>query len=397
VGAYIVAEIGTSHGGDSRQLAKLVQAVAESGADCAKFQWVYADEILHPNSGMVPLPGGPVALYDRFKALEVGTDFFRAAQNLCAQHQIDFLCTPFGFRSARELYSIGAQAFKLASPELNHHALAELLASSHLPLIISSGVSTLADIDETLAVIQAARQGHYPQLNALTEQTLVPQPALNRRLPPLTLLHCLTAYPAPENEFNLLLIRTLSGVFGLPVGISDHSLDPLLVPVISVLLGASLVEKHFTLSNDSDGLDDPIALSPKAFHRMVKAIRKAETLAQSWRERNVRVNLTTEAIGLILTTLNIKIDDRRVLTMLGSGAKKLAPSEAANYGRTNRSLHLLCDQKAGTTILPSTIAPLRTEKVLRPGLHPRYLPLILGRRLVRDISAGEGLVWNDLW
>src|SRR5262249_33302279 len=114
MGAYIIAEIGTSHAGDPKHLAKLIAKAAEAGADCAKFQWVYADEILHPNSGEVPLPGGPVALYDRFRALEVSADFFREAQALCAANQIDFLCTPFGLRSAKELQALSPPAFKLA-------------------------------------------------------------------------------------------------------------------------------------------------------------------------------------------------------------------------------------------------------------------------------------------
>lgn len=379
---YIIAEIGTSHQGNEAQLKALIDAAARSGADCAKFQWVIADEIIHPNTGDVPLPTGSIRLYDRFRELEVSPDFYRLARDYCSAAGIDFLCTPFGPASARGLQDMGVTAFKIASPELNHHPLLEQLAGYHKPLIVSSGVSSLADIDESIRIIRTIKASETGTLG---------------KLPSLTLLHCITAYPAPEEDFNLLLIRSLSQVFGVPVGLSDHSLDPVLVPLISVLLGARIIEKHFTLSNSTDGLDDPIALDPLAFHKMVRAIRQAESDGSLEAIAGLRdEGALVSSITRVLQECGQIIHTERVRTILGTGIKELAGSERANYGRTNRSIHALGDLPRGHVLQENDFAVLRTEKVLRPGLHPRYSRLLAGRVLSQPVPSGEGIRWEDL-
>ncbi|MCX7029336.1 MAG: N-acetylneuraminate synthase family protein, partial [Spirochaetes bacterium] len=245
----VVAELGTGHLGSPKHARELVDAAAEAGADCAKFQLVYADEILHPLSGAVDLPTGRVELYQRFRELELPVSFFAELKRYVESKGLLFLCSPFGLRSARELRSLGVAALKIASPELNHLPLLEEAAGYGLPLLLSSGVSTLADIERALAVTGRER---------------------------VVLLHCVTAYPAPEDEYNVSLLANLHAVFGVEVGLSDHSLDPVLVPALAVLHGARVVEKHFTLSRGGSGLDDPIALEPGPFARMVRGIRETE-------------------------------------------------------------------------------------------------------------------------
>jgi len=115
----IIAEVGTGHGGDPAKAAELIAAAVEAGADCVKFQHVYADEIIHPATGLVPLPGGMTPLYDTFRALETGPDFMARLKETVEALGAAFLCTPFGIRSARELRSIGVGALKVASPEPN--------------------------------------------------------------------------------------------------------------------------------------------------------------------------------------------------------------------------------------------------------------------------------------
>lgn len=357
----VIAEIGTGHGGSPAKGRELIAAAAEAGAGCVKFQHVYADEIIHPNTGLVPLPGGPVPLFERFRELETGPDFLAAMKDEAERRGLLFLCTPFGPRSAAELRALGAAAMKLASPELNHLPLVRELASYGLPTILSSGVSALGDIEAAVAAFRAAGAAYAPGSGGLA------------------LLHCVTAYPAPESDYNLRVLPALASLFGLATGVSDHSMDPILVPALAISGGAALVEKHICLSRDDPGLDDPIALDPAGFKAMVDAVRAAAADPAGTPARLAR-----------------EYGAARVEATLGHGRKELAASERANYGRTNRSVHVLRELRAGERLTADNLALLRTEKLLRPGLPPALLPFIVGRRAARDIPAGEGVEWADL-
>ena len=350
----VIAELGTSHQGDLDKARRLIDAAARAGADCIKFQLVHAGEILHPRSGVVDLPTGKIALYDHFKAMERDTGFYAALKEHTEKSGALFLCSPFGIGSARELRSLGARALKIASPELNHFPLLKEAASYDLPLIVSTGVSTLGDIERAVTITGRKNT---------------------------VLLHCITSYPAPEEEYNVAVVQTLRAIFGVETGLSDHSLDPVLVPALAVRCGACAVEKHFTLSRDGGGLDDPIALEPSGFRRMVRAIRQVESDADGEES---------------LARLRADFGRERVAAVLGSGVKELAASELSNYGRTNRSLHAMREILVGAAIAEEDVAILRTEKVLRPGLDPRFLSVVVGARARRRIPDGEGIEWADI-
>jgi sialic acid synthase SpsE len=194
------------------------------------------------------------------------------------------------------------------------------------------------------------------------------------------LLHCITAYPAPEEEYNLRVIPNLRGIFGLPAGVSDHSLDPLLVPGVAVAVGACVIEKHLALSTEDGGLDDPIALEPEAFARMVEGVRQLESTNPAER----------------LRWLEEEYGRERIEAVLGDGVKRLAPSERKYYLTTNRSLHAVDEIPAGRKIRAEAVAILRSESNLRPGLGPEYLELVLGRTAQRTVPAGEGITWEDI-
>lgn len=350
----IIAEIGTAHGASLETAKRLVDAAVDSGADCVKFQWVYADEILHPETGFVSLPTGNIRLYDRFKELEVKPEFFAEIKAYVESKGAQFLCTPFGLRSAKELLDLHPSAIKIASPELNHFPLLHFLSQYDIPLILSTGVSLLCDIEKALHITQS----------------------VSRRV----LLHCVTSYPAPEEEYNVRLLQTYAALFGIPVGISDHSLDPMLIPVLSVACGACVIEKHITLSKTTDGLDDPVALIPQDFKRMTEAVRKAEKM-----ESKDCILLMSERYG-----------SDRIERILGSGQKALAPSEYDNYGRTNRSIHFVKDLPAYAVIKEGDIALLRTEKVLSVGISSDFFDLALGAVLAKKAVCGEGLTWEHI-
>jgi sialic acid synthase SpsE len=344
---------------------------------------VFADEILHPNTGEVALPGGKIRLYDRFKQLEMPLDFYAAVKEYVESRGLFFLCTPFGLKSAHMLRTLQPKMVKIASPELNFTDLLQEVAGWGLPTLLSSGVSTLGDIEEAVRIIVGSREWGVGNEDCSTNNA--PHSPLSTlhslsTPPPLCLLHCVTAYPAPETDYNLRVLQSLAAIFGVPVGVSDHSLDPELVPALAVSQGAAVIEKHFCLSRDDAGLDDPIALPPAEFARMAQAVRRAaetgpdETIARLSRERGAAL----------------------VEAVLGSGIKTLAPSEKENYSRTNRSIHALRDIQAGETIQAEDFAILRTEKILRPGLAPSCAADICGRTARQFIPAGEGIRFEDV-
>lgn len=365
--ALIIAEIGTSHQGSLEKARALVDTAVEAGADAVKFQWVYAEEILHPKTGFVNLPTGQIPLYDRFKELECSPDFYKEMCRYAREKNVQFICSPFGLRSLSELLDIKPDAVKIASPELNHFPLLKALASyrekqkengeAPVDVIISSGVSKMEDIEAAIEILGTEK---------------------------VSLLHCITSYPAPEDQYNLKLLETLRNKFKVETGVSDHSLDPILVPVLSIYSGGTIIEKHITLSRDTDGLDDPVALDGEMFGLMCHCVHQAETVISHYGLEKGRKE--------ILKQLSESTDENRLLQILGDGEKKLAASEELNYGRTNRSLHFMRDMKKGEVITEKDIGVLRTEKVLSVGIHPKFYESVIGKTLLSDVEDGSGVL-----
>ncbi|MCQ2587663.1 MAG: N-acetylneuraminate synthase family protein [Treponema sp.] len=368
--SLIIAEIGTSHEGSKKKAFELIDASAASGADAVKFQWVYADEILHPDTGFVKLPTGDIPLYERFKQLECKKEFYKEMLEYVHLKNCKFCCSPFGIKSLNELLEINPDIVKIASPELNHYEMLKVLrdyrseqkkqGKSPVPVILSSGVSKLSDIEKTLDILG-------------TEN--------------VSLLHCVTSYPAPEEEYNLKLITNLSSIFGIECGVSDHSLDPMLVPAISIGCGGSIVEKHITLSRQTEGLDDPVALEPEQFALMVHVIHQSEAAIRHYGKeiglQKIKEQFA-EAVGI-----------EKVEKIIGSGIKFLAPAEKMNYGRTNRSLHFMESFESGHIISGNDISILRTEKILTPGISPEYYDLLVGKKLSKKVEKGAGVQLTD--
>ncbi len=348
----LVAEIGTGHGGLIDSVRRILDEVAEAGFDCAKFQWVIASEIIHPKAGLVPLPGGPTPLYERFRALEQTQDFYHSVKTETESRDLRFLCTPFGTHSLEGLLALNVDRIKIASPELVHTPLLEAVSASGVAIIASTGVSTLADIDEANRCLRKSD---------------------------LTFLHCVTSYPAPESDYNIRSLPVRSAATGRRWGVSDHSLDAFAVPMVSWAVGAVILEKHVTLSHEGAGLDDPVALEPPQFRQMINELRALE--GESNRMDAVRERLGSE----------------RVEHILGDQGIRLAESETENYGRTNRSIHATRDLSAGDLLDASTMAVLRTEKELSPGIHPRFFDILHRKRVTRMVPDGAGIVWDDLF
>jgi len=379
---FIIAEVGTSHMGDLSRARELIDAAAESGADCVKFQWVIADEIVHPGAGSIQLPGGSIAIWERFRQLERPVAFYSRLKEYTEQRGLVFLCSPFGPESARRLLELNISAVKIASPELNYYPLLQIV--SGLPLILSTGVSEMEDIDRCVAFLKngvvpgsintAAAAANHPE-------AFMPEPAgAVGDLPRAVLLHCITAYPAPEEEYNLRILPLLAKKFRLPVGTSDHSADPIIVPLLSLAEGASMIEKHFTLSRNNPGLDDPIALEPGDFSSMCRHLRESET----------------EDGPVVLDECRRLFGHSRVDAVLGTGEKVLAPSEAKFYQTTKRSVVALHALKPGDIISAHNTALLRCEQNRSAGVPPHQWESILGMVVNKQIPAGEGIQRDKL-
>ena len=360
---YTIAEIGTSHEGDFTKAKDLIDAAAKANADCVKFQWVYAKEILHPKTGFVDLPTGKIPLYNRFLQLEVQKSFYKKCRDYAHSKNLDFGCSPFGIKSLRQLMAINPDMIKIASPELNHFPMLEELCKlqqkrkNKIPVILSSGVSKEEDIKKAIEVFEK-----------------------NNQKETISLLHCVTSYPALEEDYNLKVLTYLKNQFNVKVGVSDHSLNPIIVPLGGYLAGGEIIEKHITLSNETEGLDDPVALNPENFKKMVEVLRVFENEPKEKIQEYLETNFGKEKITLVL----------------GTGEKKLAKAEEANYTRTNRSIHFMKDLKAGTKIKKSHISILRTEKVLTPGISPEFYSIVLGKKLKVNVKDGEGLLWEHI-
>lgn len=373
MGIIIIAEIGTSHGGSLSRAKKLIDMAKESGANCVKFQWVYAEEILHKLAGQVSLPCGKVELYNRFRELEVSKEFFTQIRQYCKAQGVLFCCSPFGQKSLRNLLEINPDFVKIASPELNHFELLEQLNiaetnSLKIPVIISTGVSRLCDIEAALDRLHSCE---------------------------VSILHCVTSYPAPESEYNLNVLESLQAVFGKSVGISDHSLDAILVPVLSVACGATIIEKHITLDKSNGGLDDDFALPPSEFLQMSMAVKQAVALRENLLSDGDSIEAKIAYKKAVIRQLEEQYPKEKILRVLGNGVKKLARSEVANYERTRRSLHYLKAKDAGEVITSSDIAALRTERVLSVGVSPEYTRLLVGKTLLHSVASGAGVRLED--
>jgi len=354
----IIAELGTSHKGKLEKAFNMIDAVADSGCDAVKVQIVYADEILHPKSGKVKLPCGDVLLYERFKELEAPLSFYKKIREYAHKKRLMFSASVFGMKSLKDLFALSPEFFKLASPELNHYPLIREMAKKDVPIVLSTGVSRLADIEYAISEIRRVNEGL-----------------------PLAILHCITSYPAPEREYNVSVIENLSRIFSIPTGLSDHSLHPFFIPLLSLAFSSCIIEKHLCLSKNEDGLDDKIALEPNDFSLMCKVLRKMEGQNKD---------------AIIQSLLNEGFSRDRIEKAIGEGDKRLARSEEQNYDRTNRSLHYVRDLKKGCILKKDDVLIVRTEKVLSVGLSPKFYDVVLGAVLQKDVKGGEGISFDDI-
>ncbi|MEO5367371.1 MAG: N-acetylneuraminate synthase family protein [Magnetococcus sp. WYHC-3] len=248
----IIAEAGCNHGGRREDAVALVRAAAQSGADYVKFQTFRAQALLRRE-------GNP-ELYGLLEGLELDADAHGELLRVAREAGVDFLSTPFDEASLELLASLDPSAVKIGSFELTHTPLLAAAARLGKPLLISTGMATLGEVEQALDVVLA--QG-------------------NDRI---VLLHCASTYPSVAADLNLAAMETLRRAFGFPVGLSDHY-PGIESALAAVALGAAVVEKHVTLDRNQPGLDHAFSLEPHQFRAMVQGIRQVEAMRGDGQKR----------------------------------------------------------------------------------------------------------------
>ena len=325
---YIVAEMSGNHNGDIERAFLMIDAAKEAGADAVKLQTYTADTITIDHDGPdFVLEGGlwhGRRFYELYQEAHTPWKWHRELFAHARSIGITMFSSPFDATAIELLQSLNAPAYKIASPEIVDLDLIERCAETGKPLIVSTGMASLEEIEQAVFTAQSAG----------AKQLLV--------------LHCISAYPTPQEEAHLSTITDLSHRLGAPVGLSDHTLDTF-AAAVAVGQGAVLIEKHFTLSRADGGVDSAFSLEPSELKRLVE-------------------------------------DSRRAHTVLGRPNYRPTETEAGML-IARRSLFVVADVKAGDTLTTENVRSIRPNK----GMPPRFLKLVLGKTAARDIRRGEAL------
>ena len=251
---FIVAEAGVNHNGSVELAKKLIDAAKDAGADAVKFQTFKAESVVVKDAQKAEYQKettGEGSQYEMIKKLELTEEDFRELADYAKEKDIMFLSSPFDKESVDLLHELDVPAFKVGSGEITNLPLLRYIAKKEKPIILSTGMSTLGEIEEALDVIRS------------------------EGVEDIILLHCVSNYPARIEDVNLRAMGTLKQAFKLPVGFSDHTLG-ITAPIAAVALGACVIEKHFTLDRNLPGPDHKASLEPEELKEMAKAIREVE-------------------------------------------------------------------------------------------------------------------------
>jgi N,N'-diacetyllegionaminate synthase len=253
--SFIIAEAGVNHNGDIGLAKKLIDAAKEAGADAVKFQTFKAEEVAAPEAEKADYQkqttGSEESQLEMIKNLELSEKDFEDLSLYARQKGIVFLSTAFDNESADLLEKLGVPAFKIPSGEINNFPFLKYIAGKGRPVILSTGMSTLKEVEEAVRVIRG------------------------EGIEEIVLLHCVSSYPASVEDTNLRAMDTMKQAFGLPVGLSDHSTG-IIIPAAAVAMGACVIEKHFTLDRNLPGPDHLASLEPDELKEMVNAIQEVE-------------------------------------------------------------------------------------------------------------------------
>lgn len=321
----IVAEMSANHNGNLTTAIDTIKAAKRAGADAIKIQTYTADTITLNCSRPEFMAHGlweGTRLYDLYKQAYTPWDWHEEIFKVAKEEGLICFSTPFDKTAVDLLESLDNPIYKIASFEITDTPLIEYVARLGKPMVISTGIAEIHDIEDAIAACH--RVGNYD----------------------ITLLKCTSAYPAPIEEANLVMIRDLADRFGVKAGLSDHTIGSI-SPIVAVTQGAAMIEKHFIIDRSIGGPDCEFSMNEKEFTQMVKDVRQAE---------------------LSLGTITYELTE-----------KQKQSREAC------RSLYVAKDMSEGDIITEENVRSVRPGY----GLHPKYLHEILGKRVNRNLSKGE--------
>ena len=349
----IIAEAGVNHNGSPELALKLVDTAAEAGADVVKFQTFDADRLAARSAPkaeyQLKTTNASESQWAMLKRLELSREMHKAVQTRAAERAIEFMSTPFDLQSVDLLVELSVKRLKLGSGEVTNGPLLVHAARTGKPVILSTGMSTLSEVEMALgALAYGYTSPSAPGTEAFQKAyaSNAGQDALRRNV---TLLHCTTEYPAAFEDVNLRAMDTLRDTFGLPVGFSDHT-PGIVASVAAAARGACVIEKHLTLDRKMEGPDHKASLEPGEFRDLVDSVRHA-------------------------------------VECLGSAVKQPAGGEKKNIAVARKSLVIVKAVRAGEKFSVENLAFKRPGD----GLSPMYYWSYLGRIADRDYEEGEVL------
>ena len=334
MGVKIIAEAGVNHNGSLKTAKQMVLAAKGAGADYVKFQTFCPEKLVSKYAGKAEYQkqatGAEESQLEMLGRLALSQEDFKELKEYCSRQGIGFLSTPFDIESIHFLDKLGMDFWKLPSGELTNLPYLLEVAKTGKPVVMSTGMSRLEEVKASVDALQRAGAGE------------------------LTLLHCNTEYPTPMVDVNLRAMAALHNACSLPVGYSDHTLG-IEIPIAAAALGASVIEKHFTLDRAMEGPDHRASLEPKELKAMALAIRNVELA-------------------------------------LGSGEKGPSPSEKKNITAARKSIVANCQIKKGEIFTEKNLAAKRPGN----GISPMRWFELLGQAAERDFEPDE-LITKKEW
>lgn len=331
---YVIAEAGVNHNGSVKNAFKMIDCAKECGCDCIKFQTFKVDALVTSNAPKADYQmrntNGSNTQFEMLKSLELNDREFEELKAHCDEIGIEFMSTPFDIESVDVLEKIGVTRYKISSGDINNKQLLQYVAKTGKSMVVSTGMSTIEEV--TKAVDWIEQVGNHQ----------------------ITLLHCTSNYPTSYDEVNMKAMQTLQQKFGYPIGYSDHTKGDL-ASIVAVAMGATVIEKHFTLDKNMEGPDHKASLNVEELKEMVDDIRAVETI-------------------------------------MGNGVKQPMKSELNTRIVARKSVVLAHNIQKGEILKKEDLVLKRPGN----GLAPEYLDELIGKVLVRDMKAEEMITWKDV-
>lgn len=310
---YVIAEAGINHNGDMKIAKEMIEVASKVGANAIKFQSFSAEDLFSESTNP--------DLFKFAQKLSLNEKQHYQLKKHADKNKIEFLSTPAGKKSIKLLEKLNVKALKIASPDITNHDLIRNSAKTKIPLIVSTGMSTLSEITSAIEII---REENYP----------------------FCILHCNSSYPSPVKDANLSTIPFFKKIFSVPVGYSDHTLG-IDACLSAVSMGASIIEKHFTLDKKMEGSDQKLSANPKELKEMISKIRTIEKL-------------------------------------IGTPRSGITQSEKKFRKSMRKSIHSATYIKKGTTIKKSMLTLFRPGD----GIPPSMIPNLVGMKIKKDVNKG---------